>query len=241
MGLAYRHGEVFSSGFAVQVRISTIYGKDVKAMADCCEGTIDMSAIEAGQRKVLLIVLGINAVTFIGMVYASWLSGSSALLSGTLDNLGDALTYAVSFAVVSAGALAKARVALFKGVLILAAAIAVMIQIGWRLYHLDTPIVTTMGVAAVLNLVANGFCLYLLTPHRHEDVNMSSVWECSRNDVFEGFAVIITVIAVWLTDSPWPDLLVAVVLLVMFLRSALRVVKSAWAEIQSVDRAPVLE
>jgi Co/Zn/Cd efflux system component len=206
-------------------------------MADCCEGSIDTAKLEANQRRVLIIVMIINLVTFAGMVVASWLSHSSALLSGTLDNLGDALTYAMSLAVVGASVAAKARVALFKGLLISAAAIAVAVQIGWRLTHMEVPVVSTMGIAAVLNLCANVVCLTLLTPHRHDDVNMSSVWECSRNDVAEGLAVIATVGAVWLTDSAWPDLVVATALLFMFSRSAFRVLGNAWSELR-VAHAP---
>jgi Co/Zn/Cd efflux system component len=161
------------------------------------------------------------------MVAASFLSGSSALLSGTLDNFGDAITYALSFAVVGAVASAKARVAFFKGLMILGAAIAVAIQIGWRVTHPEVPIVETMGIAAVLNLAANAVCLYLLSPYRAGDVNMSSAWECSRNDVVEGGAVIVTAIAVAALDSAWPDIMVALVLLVMFLRSAIRVLLGA--------------
>ena len=47
--------------------------------------------------------------TFAVMVAGSALSGSSALLWGTLDNLGDALTYALSMAVVGGSVQAKAR------------------------------------------------------------------------------------------------------------------------------------
>jgi Co/Zn/Cd efflux system component len=183
--------------------------------------------LAARQRRVLLIVLAINVVTFVMMVAASFLSGSSALLSGTLDNFGDAITYALSFAVVGAVASAKARVAFFKGLMILGAAIAVAIQIGWRVTHPEVPIVETMGIAAVLNLAANAVCLYLLSPYRAGDVNMSSAWECSRNDVVEGGAVIVTAIAVAALDSAWPDIMVALVLLVMFLRSAIRVLLGA--------------
>ena len=196
-------------------------------MSDCCNCEVDTRALAARQRRVLVAVLAINVVTFVMMVAASFLSGSSALLSGTLDNLGDAITYGLSFAVVGASATAKARVAFFKGLLILGAALAVAFQIVWRVANPETPIVETMGVAAVLNLIANAVCLRLLTPYRTGDVNMSSAWECSRNDVIEGTAVILTAGAVWLLDSAWPDIVVAVVLLAMFLRSAIRVLGSA--------------
>jgi Co/Zn/Cd efflux system component len=157
-------------------------------MSDCCNREVDTRALATRQRRVLLAVLAINVVTFGMMVAASFLSGSSALLSGTLDNFGDAVTYALSFAVIGASAQAKARVAFFKGLMILAAAAAVGVQIVWRLTHLEVPVVETMGIAAALNLAGNGVCLYLLNPFKAGDLNMSSAWACSRNDVIEGSA-----------------------------------------------------
>ncbi len=198
---------------------------------DCCPNIIDVPNLASRQRKVLAWVFGINLATFIGMVTASVLSGSSALLSGALDNLGDALTYALSMAVVGASTHAKARVAVVKGLLILGAALAVVAQIGWRLTDLEAPVASTMSIAAALNLAANGICLRLLTPYRNGDVNMSSSWECSRNDVIEGVAVIGAAAAVWLLGSGWPDIVVAVGLLAVFLRSAVRVLRNAWVEL----------
>ncbi len=196
-------------------------------MSDCCNCEVDTRALAARQRRVLLIVLAINVVTFAMMVGASILSGSSALLSGTLDNFGDAVTYGLSFVVVSASATAKARVAFLKGLLILGAAVAVAFQIGWRVTHPEVPIVEAMGTAAVLNLIANAVCLRLLTPYRTGDLNLSSAWECSRNDVIEGVAVIVTTALVWVFASAWPDIAVAAVLLALFLRSATRVLRGA--------------
>ena len=89
-----------------------------------------------------------------------------------------------------------------------------------------------IAIAALLNLATNGYCLYLLTPFRRGDINMASSWECSRNDVMEGFAVLAAAGAVWLTGSGWPDIIAATALLVLFLRSALRVARDAWSELQ---------
>lgn len=157
----------------------------------CCGRTIDVQALQAKQKRVLQIVLAINLATFVMMVAAAWWSHSSSLLSGGLDNLGDALTYILSLAVVGASARAKAQVSLFKGLLILCAALAVAGQLAWRLTHPTVPLFEGIGAAALLNLGANFLCLRLLTPYRHGDLNMASAWECSRNDVWEGFAVLI--------------------------------------------------
>ncbi|HED4874666.1 cation transporter [Stenotrophomonas sp. LMG 10879] len=204
-------------------------------MGECCGcgKTLDVAAMQARHRRVLWIVLLINLATFLMMVGASWYSHSSALLSGALDNLGDAATYLLSLLVVGAGVAAKARVALFKGVLILAAAVAVAVQIGWRLAHPQVPLFESMGLAALLNLAANGFCLWLLTPYRNDDVNLASAWECARNDIFEGISVVLAAGLVALFGAGWPDLLVAVALLVVFLRSALRVLRIAMAELRA--------
>ena len=202
----------------------------------CCSSDLELSALERQQKRVLIWVLAINVVTFLMMVVGAVVSGSSSLLSGTLDNLGDALTYALSLAVVGANSTAKARVALLKGFLISCAGFAVAVQIGWHILHSDTPLVEPMGLVAVLNLGANSMCLWLLSPYRTSDVNMESVWECSRNDVVEGFAVIGAALAVWTFDSGWPDILVAILLLAVFSRSAIRVLTKAWREL---NPAPV--
>ena len=203
-----------------------------QSMSDsCCQGHVDVAALHARQRRILIIVLVVNTATFLMMVYFAIFSGSSSLLSAALDNFGDAMTYALSLMVVGASGVAKARVALFKGMLILCAALAVVFQIGWRIMHSEIPIVEAMGIAALLNLGANSLCLWLLTPYRDDDVNMTSAWECSRNDVSEGLAVIATTFAVWVFGSGWPDLVVAVGLLILFLRSAVRVLRRGWQEL----------
>lgn len=196
-----------------------------------------MAALRGRQRRVLIIVLAINTATFVMMIIAAALSGSSSLLSGALDNFGDALTYVLSLVVVGASSAAKARVALFKGLLIFGAAVAVAVQIGWRIAHPGTPVFETMGIAALANLGANLLCLRLLTPYRTGDVNMSSAWECSRNDVWEGFAVLAAALAVWAFGSGWPDLVIAVGLLALFLRSSMRVLLRAWRELKLTPQA----
>ncbi len=198
-----------------------------------CEHDIDASALADRQRQVLVIVLVINLAALGVMIIGGILSGSSALLSGTLDNLGDSLTYALSLMVVGASMTTKARVAVFKGILILAAALFLAGQILWRINNMDVPVVQTMGLAAIINFVANLVCLRLLFPFKQDDVNMESMWECSRNDVYDGLAVITATVAVWIFQSGWPDVLIAGALLILFLRSATRVLRRALRQLQA--------
>lgn len=199
----------------------------------CCDDDTAATLLRRRQSGTLTSVLAVNAVMFLVVVAAALYSMSSALLSDGLDNLGDALTYGLSLYAVSRSAATKARVALFKGALILAGAGVVAAQITYKLFVPTVPVFEIMGIFALLGLAANALCLFLLTRHRSDDVNMSSVWECSRNDVVSNLAVLAAAGAVWLTDSGWPDILVALCLVLFLVRSAIRVIVSARAELNS--------
>jgi len=202
-------------------------------MSGCCDDGCSLAGLRERQSGTLRIVLAVNAVMFLVIVTAALYGRSSALLSDSLDNLGDALTYGLSLYVVARGGTAKARVALFKGGLIFLAACAVIGQVVSKLMNPTLPIFEIMGVFSFLGLAANSFCLYLLWRHRHEDINMSSVWECSRNDIASNLSVFIAAGAVWVTGSGWPDILVAACLALLLMRSALRVMISAKKELST--------
>jgi Co/Zn/Cd efflux system component len=200
-------------------------------MSGCCDDGCSLDGLRERQRGTLQAVLAINAVMFFVIAAAALHAGSSALLSDSLDNLGDALTYGLSLYAVSRGAAAKARVALFKGGLIFLAACVVFGQIGVKLAAPSVPAFGEMGLFSLIGLAANSVCLYLLWRHRHEDVNMSSVWECSRNDIAANLSVFVAAGGVWLTGSGWPDIAVAAGLAALLMRSSMRVIASGRTEL----------
>jgi len=203
-------------------------------MSDCCDTTdTALALLRRRQGSILISVLGINAVMFLVIVAAAWYSGSSALLSDGLDNLGDALTYGLSLYAVTRGPVTKARVALVKGGLILTGAAVVMGQLVYKLFVPSVPVFEIMGAFAVLSLAANLVCLLLLTRHRSDDVNMSSVWECSRNDVVSNCSVLLAAAAVWWTGAGWPDMIIALCLVAFLTRSAVGVIIGARAELRA--------
>jgi Co/Zn/Cd efflux system component len=200
--------------------------------AHCCEDKQGaLEALRTRQAGTLKVVLAINVVMFLVEATGGVISSSTALLSDSLDNLGDALTYALSLFVVWRSDHAKARVAVFKGILILVAGLVVVAQIAYRLVVPATPLFETMGTIALVALAANATCLALLWKHRAEDVNMASVFECSRNDIASNLAVIVAAVAVAVLGTGWPDLVVAIALATLFLLSAARVLRRAWSEL----------
>ncbi|KPK53998.1 MAG: cation transporter [Gammaproteobacteria bacterium] len=200
-------------------------------MKSCCESGCAAESLRDRQRGTLVKVLWINAVMFVAIVGAAIYGKSTALLSDSLDNLGDALTYGLSLFAVSRSAAAKARVALFKGGLIFLAASVVIAQVIHRIAYPVLPSYEIMSVFSAAGLLANGLCLFLLWRHRKDDINMSSVYECSRNDIASNLSVLVAAAGVWILNSGLPDIIVGTLLAAFLLRSSARVIRGALAEL----------
>jgi Co/Zn/Cd efflux system component len=200
--------------------------------SSCCENNCIVEALRARQKSTLAKVLWINALMFLVIAGAAYYGNSTALLSDSLDNLGDAMTYGLSLYVVSQSVQAKARVALFKGGLIFLGASVVIGQVIWKLIDPVIPSYEVMSVFSLAGLASNGLCLWLLWHHRAEDINMSSVFECSRNDIASNLSVFLAAGGVWFFQSGWPDILVAALLATMLLRSSARVIRGALREMR---------
>ena len=207
-------------------------------MADCCTGkTCEIEALRSRQSATLKIVLGINAVMFVVELAAGLLASSVSLVADSLDMLGDALVYGFSLYVVARGVRMKAISALIKGSILAAFGLFVLGQAIYKMTVPQVPVFEAIGAVGVLALAANSLCLALLWRHRADDINMSSVWLCSRNDIIANVSVLFAAFGVWLSGSGWPDILVGVALSVLFLRSALFVLRGSITELRTVKPA----
>ena len=207
-------------------------------MADCCnDKACEIDALRSRQSSTLKIVLGINAVMFAVELTAGVLAGSVSLVADSLDMLGDALVYGFSLYVVARGPRMKAVSALIKGSIMAAFGLFVLGQAIYKIIVPQVPAFEAIGAIGVLALAANGLCLFLLWRHRADDINMSSVWLCSRNDIVANVSVLFAAVGVWLTGSGWPDLLVGLTLSALFFRSALFVIRGSITELRAIQRS----
>ncbi len=200
-------------------------------MADhCCAGKgkeLERLARQAEQRRVLQMVLAINAAMFVAEFTAGAIAGSAALMADSVDMLGDALVYGLSIYALSRSERWKGGAALAKGIFILAFGLGIAIDIVTKIQSGIPPSSTLMLVFGSIALAANLTCLRLLWRFRRQDVNMASTFECSRNDVISNVGVLAAAGAVALTASPWPDLVIGALIAVLFLRSAFQVIRAS--------------
>jgi Co/Zn/Cd efflux system component len=192
-------------------------------MDECCE----VREIPREQRRILQVVLLINAVMFLTEAVAGVIAHSTALFADSLDMLGDAIVYGFSLYVIGRGVAWQARAALLKGLTMAAFGIGLLVQVAFKIAHGVTPTVEVMGLVGTLAFAANLCCLALLWRRRGDDINMRSAWICSRNDVVGNAAVLVAAGAVAVTGSPWPDIVIGLLVASVFGRSALQVVREA--------------
>ena len=197
-------------------------------MSDCCANTeCEIDKLRVRQRNVLVAVLGINAVLFLVECAAGLLASSTALVGDSLDMLGDALVYGFSLYVVARNDLWKARAASFKGWIMMGFGVFVLAQAGYKVLFPEIPSFQIIEAIGLLALAANALCLGLLWRHRADDINMTSVWLCSRNDIIANVSVLSAGFFVWAFSSQFPDVIVGVAIAALFLKTATNVLRDA--------------
>ena len=206
--------------------------------AECCPPIEASANRDSRQRRILWIVLGINVVLFAGEFLAGWWADSTALQADSLDSLGDAFVYGLSLAVVGGSLRSRAGAALVKGGLQAAFGLAILMQLAYRIFVDAEPLAPMMAAVAAIALVGNSTCFALLSRYRGDDINMRSVWLCSRNDMASNLGVIAAAGAVAYTGQAWPDFLVGGLVALVFLHTSWTVLRVAWPQWRQPEPEP---
>lgn len=137
------------------------------------------------------------------------------------------MVYGFSLMVLARSERWQASAALVKGAFMLVFGLAVLTEAGYKIWHPTTLGVETMGVIGLIALAANCLCFVLLHRHRSDNLNMSSTWLCSRNDVLANIGVLVAAVVSYSLSSYWPDVIVGVAIAILFLGSAITVLQQA--------------
>ncbi len=184
-------------------------------------------------RRILWVVIAINAAMFAIETVAGRLAGSQALQADALDFLGDTLTYGLSLAVIGQSLRVRSSAALLKGASLLLMGLWVFASTLWQVLVFGLPRAEFMGAIGFMALAANLASVLLLARYKDGDANVRSVWLCSRNDAIGNVVVMIAAALVWWLASPWPDLVVAFIMAGLFLHSAQLILRQAIREWRS--------
>jgi cation diffusion facilitator family transporter len=206
-------------------------------MAECGCSSLNFDGASVRYKRVLWLVIAINAFMFFVEVGASVASNSMALRADALDFLGDSLTYAITLLAIGHSLRWRASAAMFKGITLALMGMWVLGSTLYRVFILGVPNEFIMGSVALMAFAANMTSVLLLLKYREGDANVRSVWLCSRNDAIGNLAVMVAAGVVYMTGSHWPDLLVAFFMALLFLNSSWQIIHQAYGELTSVSAA----
>lgn len=192
----------------------------------------------AAQRRVLAIVLALNAAMFAVEVAGGVLAGSAAVLGDSGDMLGDAVAYGASLYAIGRGRAWEGRATVIKGVLMLMVGLGVAARGVYGVTAGAAPHAGAMGGLGIASLSVNVACVALLLRHRTDGLNMQSAWACSRNDLLAGVLILAAAAGVAATGAWWPDLLAAGVITAVEVSTAIKALRAGWALVR--DSQPQL-
>lgn len=192
----------------------------------------DLSHVTPAYKRALWTVVLLNLGYGIAEIVGSFLADSQALQADSLDFLGDGLISFLGLIAVGWGLAARARAALLQGVFLAVLGLGVLVATSYRVLVLQQPEAFLMGGFAAVAFVVNVIAAMVLIPHRKGDANVRAVWLFSRNDAIGNLAVVLAAGLVWWTATPWPDLVVAIIIAGLFLHSSWSIVRAARADLR---------
>ena len=205
-----------------------------KTMSKCGCGTEQVEKLE---RKTLISLLVINAIMFLIEFVMGLLAESSGLISDSLDMLADAAVYGLSVYGVGRGLQKQIKAARLSGMLQIILGTGVLIEVLRRLLLGSEPeSLRIMGIGVVA-LIANIYCLTLISGHRNSGVHMRASWIFSTNDVIANLGVIVSGFLVWILGSRFPDLIVGAIISAVIVRGGIKICKEAKQEREAHFRA----
>lgn len=192
----------------------------------------DLGGASSAYRRALWIVVLLNLGYGVVEIVAGFAGRSQALKADALDFVGDGAISWLGLAAIGWGLAARAKAALLQGLFLAALGLGVLATTGYRILAADQPQAEVMGLFGLIALVVNVLAAVVLIPHRHGDANARAVWLFSRNDAIGNLAVVVAAGLVAWTRTPWPDLVVALVISALFLQSAWSILRAARADLR---------
>lgn len=197
----------------------------------------DLAHVTPAYRRALWIVVLLNVGYGVVEIVGGFISGSQALKADALDFLGDGLITFLGLLAIGWSLAWRARAAFIQGLFLGVLGIGVLGSTIYRVLVRQTPEAELMGILGAIALGINVAAALVLIPHRTGDANVRAVWLFSRNDALGNMAVVVAAGLVAWTGTPWPDLVVAVVIAGLFLQSAWSIVRDARGDLERAGAA----
>ncbi len=185
-----------------------------------------LSERSKGESRLLWQVLGINFFFFLLEFFMGIFSDSMGLIADSLDMLADSLVYGLALLAVGGSLARKRRTARWSGYFQLFLAVLGLVEVVRRFVGLEAiPAFGWMVGISLLALLGNGLSLYLLQKTQSREVHIRASLIFTSNDIIINLGVILAGLLVYLSGSPYPDLVIGLIVFGIVARGAYRILQ----------------
>ena len=186
------------------------------------------------ERRALLLALLLNAaLAGIEILAALW-SRSVALMADAVDFVEDSVLYGLALAIGASKPAVKRRFGLVVAALMALPGMAALWQVWRQLASGLAPQGGTIWAVSTLALAANLATAAIILAARRgpapASLGLRAAWLSSRNDALANVAMIGAGVAVALTGSGWPDIVVGLGVAALHLSGGWAILRGALAE-----------
>lgn len=180
-------------------------------------------------QKIFKKLLFLNATIFLIKFIGGVLSGSAGVLIHSFDMLGDTLMYGISLYFALKPISWQNNLGLAKGSLLGFFGIASIYELSIKISKDQVPLVEGIGISSLLSLMINIIAISIIFRYRDQSLNLKSSWLACRNDLIANILLIFSALSVSFFNSNIPDLIVGLIISLMFIASAIDIIKQ-WRE-----------
>ena len=196
---------------------------------------LSSSTLNARARRIVAWVAALNLLGFFGEFIIAAFIGSAALFADAADFLEDFLINALVLLALRWSAEGRRKASYGLAGLILIPAVASYGMAIWKIITGAVPEPLTLSGTAVAAMLINLLCAVLLIQLRHGSALTRGAWLAARNDVAANILILGAGLLMLVWASPWPDIVVGLIIGTINLRAAAEVFEQARAEDPEIE------
>ena len=196
---------------------------------------LSSSTLNARARHIVAWVAALNLLGFFGEFIIASIIGSAALFADAADFLEDFLINALVLLALRWSAEGRRKASYGLAGLILIPALASYGMAIWKIITGAVPEPLTLSGTAVAAMLINLLCAVLLVQLRHGSALTRGAWLAARNDVAANILILGAGLLMLVWASPWPDIVVGLIIGTINLRAAAEVFEQARAEDPEIE------
>ena len=186
-------------------------------------------------KKAIFCVIFLNLSYFLIEFYSAYRIGSASLFADSIDFLEDTVLNALILFSVSWSLKNRLRFSLFLALLILIPGLTALWAIGQQFINKSYPDSFDLSAVGFGALIINLFCIKILLRFQNNQESLHRIaFLSAKTDILSNLAIIAAGIFLYFFPSIWPDILVALCIVIINFDASFKVYKSVQRQKKSL-------